>query len=93
MASLLSAPLPGNVYVNSEAYAEIELYSLRRTTFCLTSISTPSRSMREALVMYTKGPSVVHRFASSACECILSKIQPRLRKSVFDAIATPFRLD
>ena len=93
MASLLSAPLPGNAYVNSEAYAEIELYSLRRTTFYLTSISTPSRSMREALVMYTKGPSVVRRFVSSAYECILSKIQQNLRKSVFDAVATSFHLD
>ena len=86
MSSLISVLLRGNVYVNSEAYVELELYSPHPSLFRLTSILSPSHLMREALVMCTKGPSVVHRFASSACECMLSTIQKRLRKSVFYAI-------
>ena len=76
--------------MNSEAYVELGLYSPHRTSFRLTSISSPNRSMREDLATYTKAPSVVHRFASGACECILSTIQQRLQKSVFDTIEALF---
>jgi hypothetical protein len=89
-ASLISVLLPGNVCANSGAYAELGLYSPRRTPFRLTSILTPLRSMREALVMYTKGPSMAHWFALSASGSILSKIKQCSRKSVFDAIAPCF---
>ena len=60
MASILSAPLPGNAYVSSYVRAVQGGCSQRHTPFHLTfSILVLSRSPSEALVMCMWVPSMV----------------------------------
>jgi len=83
MGSIPPALLPGNVYVSSEAYAELgEYYQHHTRTNLIFSTLIPSRSLQEGMVMCTMGPSTVQAFVSNACACILVTVHKKPPKCV-----------
>jgi len=73
--SMVSSPPvqpSGSIYANSETYAARVGYSHGHARFRLPlSRLVPNRLPQVALVMCTREPSTVQRFASNVCECIL----------------------
>ena len=72
IVSILRAPLPESVCVNSEAYAQHTRHSRHHIRFLPTFLpSIPIRLPLVALVRCILGPSITQRFVSNVCEWLL----------------------
>ena len=85
MLSILLVPLSESVCANSDTYVALEPYYHPRTPFRIQFlISVVSPPPREVPVIYTKGPSMVQRFASNGSGCTSWTVRRKSPKCATD---------
>ena len=90
--SILLVPLSESVCANSDTYVALEPYCRPHTPFRIQFlISVPSPLPQEVPVIYTKGPSMVQRFASNGSECTSWTVRRKSPKCAIDTIISVHR--